>query len=92
MASNCISVSALSKICSLNTHNTCRVSSFSRYCWTNPSFRVLRMDTPLLYRLTDGILIAAEPLWPGLFAGHLFRSQVGHRMGFKLSIAPALVF
>ena len=50
------------------------------------------MDTPLLYLLTDGILIAAEALWPGHFAGHLVRSQVGHRMGFQLSIAPALVF
>ena len=45
-----------------------------------------------LYLFTAGVLLSAEALWLGLFAGKLFRKEVGHLVRPDFSLGPAAVF
>ena len=45
-----------------------------------------------LYLMTAGVLLSAEALWLGLFAGDLFRKEVGHLVRPDFNLGPAAVF
>jgi uncharacterized membrane protein len=45
-----------------------------------------------LYLWTAGVLLSAEALWLGLFAGGLFRKEVGHLLRSDFHWGPVVVF